>query len=385
VEAIVVTPPFLLIWLKLKSQRSLLVLVCVVVGFQLVLGQTSSAVLAEREPPLSIAVQRVGDDALSHELVDDLASVANLEVIEADPTLKPDEVFRAHRVQGLLLIPEDFGALIEAGRRSPVTLYTAPGILNDSFAREQVANTVTKLRARHDLAYALEKLGADPSLASDTNTADLLDVVYEGPALTSGTQGSTRQVILAHGLSALLILLAYPHAALTVPTREDKRLLVHGRRAFIQQLGASLLVVWLVWLAISVLYLVLMAALLGAAFDPFSCLGFFAIVLYASSLAALLAQFLGRHMASWVFLPLFLLNMTIGGGLWGELTLSPLLSPLVPVAAVALSGGSTLLGSGMLLGATVLLLAALATVVWLRRSPTGNSPDGHNALTQRAR
>jgi hypothetical protein len=372
-----------LFWLRLKAQRHLLMLACVVVAFQLVLGQTSSAVLADREPPLSIAVQRQGDDAWSAELLADLATAPNLTVVEVSPTSTPDEVFRRNRVQGLLVVPDDFGARIEAGRQSPLTLYPAPGILESDFAREQVASALVRLRARHDLAVALEAMGADGGVADDVVEGDLLDVAYEGPLLQGDPQGT----VPVHGVAALLVLLAWPHAALTVPTREDKHLLIHGRRAFFGQLCASMLVVWLVWLVIILLYFVLIAVSLavlpglssggtsGIPFLPLSealpgllaaCLGFFAIMVYVSLLAALLAQLLGRHGASWLFLPLFLLNMTIGGGLWAKVALSPVLSPLVPVAAVATPGAPVPVGALTLFAAAAVVAAFLVALIPVR-------------------
>ena len=351
-----------LFWLKLKSQRYLLVLLLVIVAFQVVMGQASSNVLAKREPPLSLAVQQLADDPLSHELVKELANVANFEVIEVDSRLGSDEVFRQVRVQALLIIPEGFEASIEEGKRAVVTLIPAPGITNREFAREQVANVVMQFRARHNLKLALGELGITDALEDELQTLDLLDVAYEGP----GFQPSPAAAVPVHGVSALLILLAFLHAALTVPTREDKRIVIRGKAAFTSQLFASLFVVWLVWLLIIVLYFAVLTALVGTLPDPLACLAFVAIMLYVSLLAALLAQLIGRHATSWVFLPLFLLSMTIGVGLWASLIVSPALSPLVPVAAVIVAGSPTLLGAGVLLGVSALLLAVLLVMPFAR-------------------
>jgi hypothetical protein len=354
--------------LRLKAQRPLLALACAVVLFQLVLGQTASDVLANRQPPLGIAIQQQGGDTWSEELVAELTCAANLEVIEIDPTLAPRDVFRAHHIQGLVTVPADFGACIEAGRHSPVTLYSAPQVMDSDYVREQIADAVMLLRARHHLEVALVEMGTQPVSRDDIADTDLLDVVYEGPAL----QGNPNNGTPAFGISALLMLLAYLHTALTVPTHEDRRLLAHGPQAFVRQFCASMLVVWLVWLIVAVLYFVLMTVFSGGSLKTQvaistllpACLSFLAIALYASLAAALLAQFFGRHVASWVFLPLFLLNMTIGGGLWGKVALSSLLSPLVPVTAAAATGESVFLGTGMLLFATV--VAAVLLVVLLR-------------------
>jgi hypothetical protein len=67
-----------------------------------------------------------------------------------------------------------------------------------------------------------------------------------------------------------------------------------------------------------------------------------------------------------VFLPLFLLNMTIGGGLWAKVALSPVLSPLVPVAAVVTSGDPVPVGALILLAAALAVAALLVIVIPVR-------------------
>jgi hypothetical protein len=339
--------------LKLKSQRVLFPLLLIVVAFQLVLGQTSSTVLADRQPPLSIAVQQQADDAYSTELVEDLGAVDNFEVIEVDTALSSDEVFRNNHVQGLLVVPADFGQGIEQGDRTPVMLYPAPGISNPDFAKEQIATTIMQLRARHDLTLALQELGEQDALKGDLTPTDLLDVVYQGPAL----QNKPLETPPVYGISALLILLAFLHTALIIPTHEDKRLRIQGRQAYRRQFLASLLVVWLVWLVVILLYFGFLWIVLNAPPDPLIIFGFVAIMLFSSLLAALLAQLFGRYATSWVFLPWFILNMTIGGGIWGQVALSPLLSPLVPVASVATPASASFAGVVLLFVGAALALA----------------------------
>ena len=348
-----------LFWLKLKSQRYLFLLLLVVVGLQLVMGQTSSYVLADHEPPLGIAVQQKSDDPLSHELVENLTNAPSLEIIIVDNRLSPEEVFKQVRVQGLIIIPSGYELNIEQGIRSPVQLIPAPGITDRNFAREQVANVIMQLRARYDLVFALGNLGMVYDFEARASETDLLEVVYEGPAF----QSSPLEAKPVYGVSALLILIAFLHSALTVPTREDKRVIMRGKTAFLQQFCVSLVMVWLVWLVLITLYFVLMTVLVGALFDIWTCLGFIAIMLYVSLLAALLAQFIGKHAASCVFLPLFLLNMTLGGGLWENVSVTSLLSPLVPVVAVVAPGEATAVGTAILFGAAALILVALVLFI----------------------
>ncbi|MDR2714835.1 MAG: hypothetical protein LBB42_04880 [Coriobacteriales bacterium] len=365
-------------WLKLKSQRYLLPLLVLIVLFQLLMAQTSSYVLSESVPPLSLAVQQLSDDELSNELVFDLAQVSSFEVVDVDAALKPDEVFRQQRVQGLLVVSQDFNERLTAGNRAAVTLYSAPGITNSEFAREQVAEAIMQLRARFALTSALDSLGLETTFGSEIPTTDLLDVVYEGPLLQGSTDGSSSAQLASaapvFGVAALLLLLAFLHAALSVPTRDDKRILMRGRRTYAQQLCVSLLVVWVVWLLVIALYVAATTLLVGKAPGALTCLGFIAIMIYCSVLGALLAQFMGRHTASWVFLPLFLFSMTIGGGLWVNITLSPLFSPLVPVACVVTSGSAALLGITILFAAALLMMIALVLALFLTVPRVSRTP-----------
>jgi hypothetical protein len=280
--------------------------------------------------------------------------------------LSREEVFRRQRVQGLLVIPEQFDEQDDRPKSARVLFYPAPGINNYDFATEQIANTIMQLRAHGLLQEALKELSVDEVLAEGIQTTDLLDVVYEGPAL----QSSPLPTAPVFGVSALMVLLSFLHAALTAPTRENKLLLLRGRSAFLRQLAAALAVVWAVWLLVILLYFALLVLVLEATIDPLILLSYIAIMIYSSTLAVLLAYIIGRHAASWLFLPLFLLSMTIGGGLWAQLVISPLLAPLVPVAAATASGSGLLLGAAVLFAAALLALAVLLVLV-RRRWTTG--------------
>jgi hypothetical protein len=345
-------------WLTLKSQRYLLPLFLVVVVFQLVLGQASSYVLAERQPPLGLAIQQQGEDEASNLIVEKLSSVDEFEIISVDNSLSSQEVFRTERVQGLLVIPANYDELVKTGRDSSVTFYPAPGITNHDFATEQIAAVVVQIRARYSLDEALADLGAQTYIDEGITPSDLLDVVYEGPALQAAEQGAAP----VYGVSALLVLLAFLHAALTVPTREDKRLVARGTQSFRRQLAMSLLVVWTIWLVVIAAFMALMFVFSGIMPSVLVCAGFMLIMIYSSLLAALLAQFSGRHVASWMFLPLFLLSMTLGGGLWAKVAVSSILAPLIPVAAVSSSSGAVLWGLVTLGLSCILLLVALLIV-----------------------
>jgi len=366
--------------LSLKAQRYLLPLLVLVVALQLLLGQVSAYALAERQPSLSFAVQDADGSAASAELVaalQDGAGVGGEEVgvaaggdggaaggaagIEVPAGEAADAVFQSHAVAGLLLIPEGFGERIAAGR-DPELFYTpAPGIVNTSYAVERIGDAVLAINCRQVLEQALADIGAEAALVAAADNIDILEVTYNGPAL----QGRPQSTVPVHGVAALLLLLAYLHAALTVPTRADRRYCLRGLKPYALRLAACLSAVLAVWLAVALLYWAGMSLLFGAAVGLLVLLGLLAITVYAAILGAALSVACGRAAATWVFLPFFMLNMTVGGGLWGRVSMADACAPLVPVSAVAANAGpSTAAIAALALGC----LAALAVLAAATRA-----------------
>jgi len=356
-----------LLLLSFKAQRYLLPLLLLVVLFQIVLGQTSSAVLGGHQPPLALAVQSKTSDEYSTAMVDKLSSLPEIEVIEVDPALDEDAVFSRYKVQGLVVLPNDFGERISQGSRVQVFYLSAPGITNSSFGREQVADAVVQLQSQHALDVALADLGIDYQYGEKFESIDLLDTVYEGPALQgNSSQGAPSQsnpldAAPVFGVAGLLLLLAYLHAAFILPAPSDRRIVALGRRAYLRQWTAALFSVLLVWLLMVVLYFLLLHVLVGFTPSVTLCVGFCAIVVFSALLAALFSQLFDRVVATWIFLPLFILNTTIGGGLWGQVTLSPAFAFIAPVSTVVASAASALLGVEVLAAASI--FAFLATLI----------------------
>lgn len=345
-----------LLLLRFKTQRALLPLFVLVALFMLLMGQTSADALSERQPSLSLAVQQKESDEYSEQLVEILAQSSNITLHELPAELSSEQVFSEVQVQGLVVISSDFGEALENGDKAKVLYYPAPGISDSSFGKEQVADAIMRLQARSSLEHALIALGEEDALeALNESHKDLLETVYDGPSATS----RSAQGMPVYGVAALLLLLAWLHASLLVPGPDSKRTRQHGRAACVRELAASLLVVWIVWLVILALYLVLLTLSAGELPSLKRVCGFIALIFYASSMAALCVQVFGRVPTTWLFLLIFGLSMTIGGGLWGQVVVSPLLSPLVPVAVVVLEEGAAWLGIGVLavLGVAALLVA----------------------------
>jgi hypothetical protein len=364
-----------LLLLSFKAQRYLLPLLLLVVLFQVVLGQTSSAVLGGHQPPLALAVQSKSSDDYSAALVEKLSSLPGIEVIEVDPALDEDAVFSRYKVQGLVILPDDFGERISQGRRVQVLYLSAPGITNSSLGREQVADAIVQLQSQRALDAALADLGIDYQYGEKFESIDLLDTVYEGPALQGDpSQDGPLDTAPVFGVAGLLLLLAYLHTAFVLPAPSDRRIVALGRRAYLRQWTAALFLVLLVWLFLVALYFLLLYVLVGFAPGAALVVGFLAIVVFSTLLAALLSQLFGRVVATWIFLPLFILNTTIGGGLWGQVTLSPAFAFIVPVSTVVARADTTLLGVEVLVAASILVL--LATLIRIRLRFSRHSYSG---------
>ncbi|MDR2491927.1 MAG: hypothetical protein LBD25_00450 [Coriobacteriales bacterium] len=357
----------MLIALQLKAQRHLLPFFALVVVFQLVLGQASAQALGERQPTLSLAVQCLSDEPPAVALVELLEATPALRIVPAAPTDDTQSVFDAHNVQGLVVVPADFAQRLDRSTLPLVQYVPAPGISNSSFGSEQVADCILQLQARTRLASALEDLGEDPALAVGLEQINLLDTVYQGPLLSAKPLTAAP----VFGVSALLLLVAYLHAAMTVPTSEQRRLRVKGRGAFVAQFFAGTAANCGVWLVLVAFYSLAVAAG-GGGIDLVRALGLAVIAVYSIVLAGLIALLAGRMAATWLFVPLFLLNMTVGGGLWGNVVLSPVLAPLSPVAAVVASGEGTVQGIISLVLGSCILLASSCIAIGLKykRAPS---------------
>ncbi|MDR1961370.1 MAG: hypothetical protein LBQ16_03720 [Gracilibacteraceae bacterium] len=302
------------------------------IACQLTLGEISSVALNEKKPELKIALSAEGGGELAERYALALEQIPELTVIRAEGTADKEKIFAAHPVQGLAVIPPDFDERLTDGRAGGIVLYPAPGVSDVSLVAEFLAVEAVMLRAEILLQSQLRALGAVPEDAGNFSAVEpILTVAYDGPPAAA----QPLAVPPAFGLPALFLLLAFLQAAQIAPGPDNRRILLHGRPALARACAASWLALWCAWGMLTVLYVLGLGLFyhIKAALPLSGALLFLA--LYAASLGGLLALTGKRAWAVWIFIPWFLLNMTLGGGLWNTPPASPLLLPLLPLGAVA--------------------------------------------------
>jgi hypothetical protein len=340
--------------LKLKGQYLSLPLFALLIALQLICSHTAATALAGRPPAFAIAVQQLSDDEASARFTAMLSASSSFTVHLADPNMDKQAVFDAYSVQGLVVVPADFEDRMSRNATVAVTWHAAPGISDSAVACEQVADVILQMRASTHLTEAIDALGA-ATITPGERSSGIISAVYDGPQIL-GDKTDASQV---YGISALLLLLSYLHAAMTFPHRNSRRLIARGGRAWRLSWLASLLSCWLIWLVVIGAFYGILAAS-GIPLDLWRLCASALIIAYSSLLGALVTQFAGPQNATWAFVPFFLLNMTLGGGLWGDVVAIPALAPLIPTTAAVASGSGALLSMALLgIGSLLCLLAAI--------------------------
>ncbi|MDR1070170.1 MAG: hypothetical protein LBL37_05260 [Gracilibacteraceae bacterium] len=298
---------------------------------QLVLGEVSSAALSEKKPELSIALAAESDGPLARRYIRALEQTPELRMIRVDPPLEREKIFAAHAVQGLVVISPQFDALIAGGQGGAVLLYPAPGVSDVSMVKEFLAVEAVMLRAdviRRDQLQAIRAPVAEMPPAAMAEP--ILTIAYEGPAAAPQAFSSPP----AFGLPALFLLLAFLQAAGAAPGPDNRRLLLRDSRTAARARTAFGLAAWTGWGLLTILYICGLRLFYQVAVPLPVAATLLLLAFYAVALGCLLALTGKRAWAVWVFIPWFLLNMTLGGGLWNLPLPSPLLLPLLPLGAI---------------------------------------------------
>ncbi|MDR0434004.1 MAG: hypothetical protein LBH21_02935 [Gracilibacteraceae bacterium] len=327
---------------------------------QLALGEISSAALSEKKPELSLALAAESEGELARRYVLALEQIPELRLTKVSPLAAREEIFAAHDVQGLAVVTAAFDELVADGRGGAVVLYPAPGVSDVSMIREFLAVEALMLRAEiirreESLAHGLSARPPAPPAV----TEPILTVVYDGPA--AAPQAFSAPPVV--GAPALFLLFAFLQAAQTAPGPDNRRLALYGGRARARAGAAFALALWTCWLLLTALYICGLRLFFHIAVPPPTAAALFLLALYAAALGCLPALTGKRAWAVWLFIPWFLLNMTLGGGLWNLPLPSPLLIPLLPLGVIPAlqSGGwvwlAPLAGQTAAAAALVLFLA----------------------------
>ncbi|MDR1559471.1 MAG: hypothetical protein LBS84_07220 [Clostridiales bacterium] len=334
-------------------------LLILLVSFQLVLGRLSVSALNRNPPDLKIAVTAESPDELTERLIGALRDIPALEIVTAESESARED----HSLLGLLVLPDYFSEYIINGRNNAALFYPAPGVADTSEAETYITAELASMRAEILLERRLESLGAaDMVLPADLRAEKpILSVEYTGPPIVE----SPFTYAPAYGVPALFVLLAFLHAAQTAPGPDNRRMASRGGSAIKRCFISCLPALWAVWCLDAVLYGLGMRFFYNMDVPPPIIMALACLGMYASALGCLLALAGARRMAAGVFVPWFLLAMTMGGGLWNTPVKSVFLTPLLPTSLVSASNGGDWRGAVSLLACAA--AAAGLCGVWLKR------------------
>ena len=360
--------------IQIKIQRFFIPLLVLVALSQVALGWVSSDALSSKSPNFTLGIQQLGHDALSEQLVVHLQDLPEVAAVMIDPQQNQRDALREYNIQGIVVIPESFDNDLQVGRQNLVEYCPAPGIVDSSLMIEHISDSIMKVQADLALEKELESLGITNPQLYPEDSRSIISV--EQANATGGLQlqsTSAQEAPPAFEVSALLLLLALLYAVSVVPAREDKLLLMKGRRAlgisYASALGAALVF----WAFMIALYLTVFALCSHALVPPLVISALFLILLYMLLLGGVLAQVVNKQVIVGIFAALFLLNMTIGGGLWGEVVGSAALCPLLPVSSVTLAIKGEVSGIVILGVSCVVLIVATVFLVFRNAVQQGNA------------
>jgi hypothetical protein len=332
-------------------------MIVLVVVCQLVLGQLSSAALGGHPPKLSFALAVEGAGEYAKRFERSVMASQEFEVIRVSPDESDEKVFGNNSIQCIVTVPEYFDERVERGEKGAVVIVPAPGIADISALNEYIAAEIMSLRAGILLGGSLRQLGVPDGEIDEhvANEVPLIETEYDGPP----AEGMPLDAPPRYGVPALFLLLAFLFAAHSVPGRDTKRIAAFGsgamRRGYMSGMASALAL----WTAAVAFYALCMRAIYGAAIPGAVFAALLAAAWYACALGGLLAMSGRRVLAAYIFVPWLLANMTLGGGLWGNIPWHPALAPLLPVSAAANAAGA----AGGLDKAAVLFAAAGVVVL----------------------
>ena len=323
-----------------------LILIC-----QIGLGYLASFALRDQTPQLILAVYTEDKGDSFTRFKESLAAIPELTLIEADSEAAVKKMARRQEVLGAVIIDKDLNARITKGRNA-VRFVPSPGSAGGRVVKEHVAAAVVALKAEDSYRREIRGLGGE---AADLRSVyePVLTVKYDGPPLLINTSSFSP----GYGIPALFILILSLFGALTLPGPDSRRALLKGVASLFKDFVSGMAALLTLGAFILSAFFISCRFLYDAPPSLVAIVSFAALCIYCVSFGALIAALNLRKIAVWIFIPWLLLNMTLGGGLWGIPFSAPIVGLFLPITQVLLGC------EGYLFGIINLSAAALGFIV----------------------
>jgi hypothetical protein len=307
-----------LIHLKIKEQLSYVLPTVLILVSAILFGSSSSIALSDRQPVFRVALYDADSGNEAADLANNLAEMPGLDIVLVDSRTAGEDMINRREAESLIIVNEGFTQAIETNTPGAVTILPAPGSMSSGIIAEAVALSILKTTTMNILREEL--IAIDESLAERLEEVHaqyavenpVLTVAYEGPDLMP----DGAPIPAKHGIEALFLLLSALHAAFVLPGISG----IINRAAKLKNLTATIIALLAVWTAQLTLYLLTMSLFFGELPNLQEAVALFALIAFNIGLGAIFSAFCKKkELAAYFFIPYFLLNMTLGGGLWGRL------------------------------------------------------------------
>ena len=313
---------FNLIWLRLKELFSYKLLMLILIICPIVFGYFSSYALSERALDFHIAVYDADNSVESVEFVNALPRLQSINITVVEDEIAGEALTSSRAVEGMLVIKPGFGSDIRKSARVEMLEYTsAPGTNSSEFMREAFSLVLIHMRSEILLLDALSDLSeqavVDGRLALAAYVGEpVVSVVFhsELPPLT------TLFVAPRHGLAAVFMTLAFLTAVFLLPGKSQEFLDIYGKKAIVLDYAARCVAVLITFLGAIALYFVGCMLIYGTSPSWVEVIALAALTLFCVGLGAVVALLVqDKRSGIYIYIPFLLLNMTLGGAVWGRL------------------------------------------------------------------
>lgn len=236
--------------------------------------------------------------------------------------------------QGRLVINENFSRDLHQGNQKVMDFYLASGAQNVGPIRENLALPLLLMNAEETFNERQSKFNSSTSNES-LAAHDLFQVEFHtlDNGLIQGNGNGNKTTIPIY-LAALFLLIFILMTTHYLPGMDQRRFRFYGIKNLFRQQFLVLTILLIAGITLITSFLYLIPFLVPFELMNTSFLFLFGILLYSLSISFFLINLGLRQFTLFLFIPWFILNMTLGGGLWGVTSLAPLLKLILPISLV---------------------------------------------------
>ena len=352
--------------LRLKELFSYKLLVIMLISCPALFGFFSSYALAERGRSLSIAVYNADGGAESTGFVDGLSRLYHLNIIAAESEAEGKTLTDRRAVEGMLFIRPGFSDNMKRNIRDLLVYTAAPGTRSSELISEVFSLTIIHMRAETLLTEALSIISGQAVLDGRIAFSNYIQNEPVVSAVFHDKSTATELFISPkHGLAAVFMTLSFLISIFMLPGREKSLISIFSVKARIMDYTARSVTILFLFFAAAGIYFtgcIFIYRSMPSCPEVFACA---ALAVFCTGLGAVTVLFIkDKRTGIYLYIPFLLLNMTIGGAVWGRVFNISAPFKLILPSAVFLDAGINQLEPAImaLIGLALLICGAYFSI-----------------------